>query len=529
MKRAIFPIIILLVVFSAASAQTRLTATGTVFHDLNANGIRDNGEPGIADVAVSNGNDVVLTGQKGNYTLDISDDAIIFVIKPGNYNYLVNGNNLPQFYYIHKPKGSPELDYRGVDPTGPLPTSVDFGLVTGSESDEFSVLVFSDPQTYTEEQIRYYDKGIVEELVGVQNHAFGMTLGDIVGDHLDFYEPINQATSRIGLPWFHVFGNHDMNFDAGIQQHADETFERVFGPATYAFNHGKVHFIILDDVIYPNEITDYSYVGGLREEHFRFIENSLRFVPEENLVVLAMHIPLFNEAPWGETFLNSHRERLFDLLQNHPFTLSLSGHTHIQRHYFFDEEHGWKNDTPHHHYNVGTTSGDWWSGEYRENGIPDATMRDGTPQGYNILHFKGNSYAYDYKVVAQAEDYKMRIYGPKKVPRNQRFFKGEVYVNFFQGSEKDTVQYRVNDGEWRTMPYFIEQDPHISTMRYTWDHAETLPKGSRPSNPVNCYHLWKARVPTNVPAGTNTIHIRVKDKLGRIFEDSWKYEAVEEE
>jgi len=77
------------------------------------------------------------------------------------------------------------------------------------------------------------------------------------------------------------------------------------------------------------------------------------------------------------------------------------------------------------------------------------------------------------------------------------------------------------------MRYAVEQDPHISAMRYIWDHADTLPKGTRPSNPVNCYHLWKARVPTNVPVGENTIYVRVKDKLGRIYEDSWKYVAIE--
>jgi hypothetical protein len=526
MKPLIYYFLIILFIAGCTHSPEQQQVSGIVFHDLNENGIQDKGEPGIAEAAVSNGSDVVLTDQNGLYAMNISESAIIFVIKPGDYNYPVNEYNLPQFYYIHKPNGSPELKYPGVEPTGPLPESVDFGLVTGGDSDEFSVLVFSDPQAYTEEQISYYNRSIVEELANAEGHAFGITLGDIVGNNLDFFEPTNRATARIGLPWFHVFGNHDMNFDAGIQQHADETFERVYGPATYAFNHGKVHFIVLDDVVFPNEITDHSYVGGLREEHFRFIKNSLQFVPKEHLVILTMHIPLFNEAPWGETFLNSHRETLFHLLRNHPFTLSLSGHTHIQRHYYFDEEDGWNNTKPHHHYNVGTSSGDWWSGEYRDNGTPDATMRDGTPQGYNILHFNGNTYSYDYKIVGEPEAKKMQLYGPKVIPHNQRF-RGEFYVNFFQGSEKDTVEFRVNDGEWLNMQYSIEPDPNISAMRYIWDHAETLPKGIRPSNPVNCYHLWKARVPGNVELGDNVITVRVKDKFGRIFTDEYRFRAVE--
>jgi hypothetical protein len=506
--------------------QESKTITGIVFHDKNNNSMFDAGEPGIGDVVVSNGTAVVLTDATGRYEIELKEEAIIFVIKPGNFNYPVNEYNLPQFYYNHKPDGSPGLKYAGVPPTGDLPQNIDFPLLAGSDSDEFSMIVFADPQAYNETQVDYYDRSIVEELTAVQGPAFGITLGDIVGDRLDLFEPTNRATARIGLPWFHVFGNHDMNFDATIQEHADETFERVYGPANYAFNHGKVHFIVLDDVIYPNQITGHHYVGGLRESHFQFIENSLQFVPKDHLVVLCMHIPLFNEAPWGETFLNSHRERLFSLLGNHPFTFSLSGHTHTQRHYYFDEENGWKGEKSHHHYNVGTTSGDWWSGELRENGTPDATMRDGTPHGYNILHFNGNTYTFDYKVVGEPDTYKMKLWGPKVVPHNQHF-RGELFVNFFQGSPHDTVEYRVNEGEWRRMRYTVEPDPHVCAMRQKWDTAETLPVGVRPSNPVNCYHLWKTRVPTNVKLGENVITVRVKDKLGRTYEELFTYEAVE--
>jgi hypothetical protein len=521
--------ILLLICFYLAIqgfSQNLQNAQGTVFHDLNANGLLDAGEPGVAAVSVSNGSDVVLTDESGKYAIPVSDDAIVFVIKPSDYNYPVNAYMLPQFYYIHKPEGSPkDLKYAGIAPTGPLPESIDFALLSGDASEQFSIIVFSDPQSYTEEQIDFYNRSIVEELVGVKGHTFGITLGDIVGDNLSFFEPTNAATARIGLPWFHVFGNHDMNFDAEIQEHADETFESVYGPATYAFNQGKVHFIVLNDVIYPNNLTDRFYVGGLRESQFAFIQNTLRHVPTDNLVVLCMHIPLYDLPEYSETFVESHRQRLFDLLENHPHSFSMSGHMHRQMHLFIDSTGHWPHEQPHHHYTVGTSSGDWWSGELRSSGTPDATMYDGTPQGYNIISFDGNSYSYDYKVYGEPETYKMRIYGPKVVPHNQHF-RGEFYVNFFQGSEMDTVEFSVNGGEWKPMFYRVEQDPTVTAMRYLWDHAETLPEGTRPSNPALCYHLWKARVPTNVNLGENTIQIRVKDHEGRIFTDEYVYKAV---
>ncbi len=47
-------------------------------------------------------------------------------------------------------------------------------------------------------------------------------------------------------------GNHDMNYDAVADSLSDETFESNFGPANYAFNYGQAHFIVLDNILYPD-------------------------------------------------------------------------------------------------------------------------------------------------------------------------------------------------------------------------------------------------------------------------------------
>ena len=83
-------------------------ATGVVFHDKNKNGIHDEGEPGIPKVAVSNQREVVVTNAEGKWKLPHGDDTIFFVIKPSGWKTPVNEVQLPQFYYIHKPNGSPK-------------------------------------------------------------------------------------------------------------------------------------------------------------------------------------------------------------------------------------------------------------------------------------------------------------------------------------------------------------------------------------------------------------------------------------
>ncbi len=506
-----------------------ITAKGSVYEDQNMNNSFDEGEKGIPSVAVSNGHDVVLTDKQGKYVLNIDkQDAVVFVIKPAAYNYPTNELNLPQYYYLHKPEGSPEMKYPGVAPTGALPAEINFALIPVEVvSEDFSVLVFSDPQPYALQEIDYYTKSFIEELKGADQFAFGFTLGDLVGDRLDLFEPLTNATSQIGLPWFNVLGNHDMNYDATTHALSDETFEEHFGPSTYAFSHGKVHFIVLDNIYYPYDYNDRFYTGGLTEQQFEFVENDLKYVPQDALIVLLMHIPLFFEKQYGETFIQSQRQRLFNLLSDRKYTFSMSGHTHTQRHHFFDASEDWNGAVAHHHYNIGTISGDWWSGEFDKNGVPDAVMRDGTPKGYVKLHFEGNKYSYDYKVYGKAENHKMRIYGPKLVPQHSRF-NGEFYVNFFEGSENCQVSYRYNDEEeWKNMRYVVEQDPYIAALRYRSD-TETLKPGSgaRPSNPSNCYHLWKVRGNTQLPLGTNIFKVRVTDRQGREHFDEMGFEVM---
>ena len=487
-------------------------ATGTVYADANGNGSRERNEAGIADVSVTNGVKVVQTDAEGRYRLPVQDDNIIAVIKPAGYAVPLNEDNLPQFYRIHKPAGSPELRYAGVAPTGELPEAIDFALEPTEENDEFTALIFGDPQPYTEEDMDWFARGVVSEVEGIENIPFGLSLGDLVGDNLDLLNPYIEVVKRVGIPWYNLMGNHDMNYDATRDELSDETYESLFGPANYAFNYGQVHFIVLDDILYPDPRDSSGYWGGFREDQLDFVENDLKYVPEDRLVVLAFHIPLFEE---GDSYRDEDRQRLFDLLKRFPHTLSLSAHTHIQRQNYFGREAGMDRDTPHHEYNVGTTSGDWYSGKLNADGVPFSTMRDGTPKGYAFLHFDGNEYRTEYRVAGKPETYQMEIYNPR-VTIHERGTSAGIYVNFFMGREGDTVEYRVDDGEWMPMTYTVEQDPTYEASLYEWDTTEELMPGRRGSNAIPSTHLWRGRVPVDLEAGEHTIEVRATDQFGQV-------------
>ncbi|MEE8306257.1 MAG: metallophosphoesterase N-terminal domain-containing protein, partial [Gammaproteobacteria bacterium] len=115
----------LLTSFDASAADV---ARGHVFHDKNGNGIFDRNESGVRGVAVSNGREVVATDARGQYALPVSNDTILFVIKPRGWTTALDVDGISRGYYVHKPAGSPKTEYSGVAATGPLPTSLDFPL-----------------------------------------------------------------------------------------------------------------------------------------------------------------------------------------------------------------------------------------------------------------------------------------------------------------------------------------------------------------------------------------------------------------
>lgn len=494
-------------------AATQTIAKGIVFHDANKNGKFDEGEKPVPSVKVSNGKEIVATGKEGRFEIPVGDDTIIFVIKPRGWRTPLTKEKLPRFYYIHKPNGSPNLKYEGVKPTGPLPKLIEFPLYPQTEPDQFRAVMFGDPQPRNQKEVDYIAHDVVEELIGT-DASFGVTLGDIMFDDLKLFKPLASAIALIGIPWFNVIGNHDINLDAKSDQHSDETFESVFGPSYYSFDYGPVHFLVLDDIQWylPKPDGKGRYRGGLGKTQMEFIRNDLKMIPDDQLVVLMMHIPLIDVRD---------RHELYRLIEKRPFCMSISGHTHHHEHRFIKREDGWMGAEPHHHVINVTVSGSWWSGSPDERGIPHTMMADGAPNGYSIISFDGSKYTIDFKAAARPKSYQMNVHAPECVFVDD-LANTTVYANVFNGSERSKVQMRVGKGKWITMEHSIELDPTFKATgeaeaailaRYKKDEQKPWTKLS---NPKASPHLWRATLPAKLPGGVHLIHVRATDINGKV-------------
>ena len=482
------------------------------------------GAPGIEGVMVSNQRDVVLTDQDGYYELPVEEEMVVFVSKPSIYNYPVDEQNLPVFYYIHQPDGSPELlEFAGLEPTGPLPESVDFALVPAEKQDEFTAVVFGDPQPRDHTELSYYRDSIVPEL-GALNADMTFVLGDIMFDDLSLFGRYNQIMSTIGMPVFNIVGNHDLNFDAGQfdsdpNRFSRETYKSYYGPAYYSFAHGDVHFIIMDNMDYQGlseETGRAQYVGYLDERHLLWVENTLSYVPEDNLIVLMSHIPLYGMEHDRGNINTLNREELFGLLENYDNVLYLGGHRHLTYQHFLGEEFGRNNPNPVHHVAATAASGSWWSGPLDKSGVPVSTQQDGVPKGYHLFSFHGNSYTELYKAAGKPWDYQMRIESPGGRIETGELDDTDLMVNVFNGSERSQVRYRINDGGW------IEME-RLETA-YSPFFTELYKDYRRNATPTN--HIWSAPMP-ELPAGSHRITVWTRDMYGQEFTQTKVVEVVD--
>jgi len=510
----------------AAEPASRL-ARGSVFEDLDGSTLRPANAPGIAGVMVSNGRDVVVTAQDGRYQIPVSPGQSIFVIKPSGWiSPLASGTNLPRFSYVYMPDGTPaalDLRYRGVDPTGPLPAQIDFPLRKQVESDRFDVFLLTDPQPEDADELCFVRDDVIAQLPKAADAAFGITLGDLMFDDLSLYARHNRIFGTVGVPWFNVTGNHDMNYEAPDNFYSRETWKRVFGARYHAWNWGAATFFALDNVEY---LGNDKYHGRFGDDQLAFVAAVLSKLPRERLVVFCMHIPLATVLADDPHNVIADSAAFLRLIRDRPNTLSFSGHTHTNEHWYLDAGGG----PAHHHHVLSAVCGSWWSGPFDARGIPVAVAWDGAPNGFHILSVDGTQASCRLVPAHDPAQGKMRLMfdaafhtsGPEEA-RDQpqpdlvpppialsALDGAHLVVNLFEGGPKSNVAWRLNrQTSWRPATRVAAKDPYCVEL-FARNSATVKPWVT----PQISTHLWQAALPSDLVAGTHRIEVRSRDEYG---------------
>jgi len=326
MKKYVF-----LVFWFASAVACGQTITGGVY-DLET-------KKGIPGVAVSDQVNVVVTDANGQFKIDV---------RPGQ-----------SFLVISTPDGY-DAEHRWFNRIALPRDKEDFYLKKTQVKTEFSFIHASD--THCSEQTVDRMKKF-KDIVDKEKPDFVLITGDLVKDALRvsekqaeiYYGAFVEQTLNFSASLHYVPGNHE-NF--GIERNLSKVsksnryygkklYDHWLGPNYYSFNYGGIHFIGLDDV----DFEDMWYYGHVDAVQLNWMKEDLAVVPKDMPVVTFKHIPMFSGglslSPFEEEGLGrtlevengkkqfrhvvSNAHEMLEILQTHPYPLSLAGHYHARQ------------------------------------------------------------------------------------------------------------------------------------------------------------------------------------------------------
>jgi 3',5'-cyclic AMP phosphodiesterase CpdA len=244
---------------------------------------------------------------------------------------------------------------------------------------------------------------------------------------------------------------------------------------------------------------------------------------------------------------------------------------------------------PFRHLIAGAASGAWWKGDFDSYGVPMAMMRMGAPRGVLMVNFTANGYQERYLgsrldsqrvhwVDFSTPDFRQamtRLLAWQRQPRGERgapplgvhdiddtrlftrrdLLRGvDLMVNVWLGSAETRVIARINNGEWVGLARSqqgngggvkdgVDQIDPFSAKRQISVARNAIPSQygtgyesfqGRRSNPTpepmdrfytRNAHLWRLRLPSDLPVGSHTVTVRITDRHGEVTQEVVPFEV----
>ena len=224
-------------------------------------------------------------------------------------------------------------------------------------------------------------KEVAEEVA--DGPVYGVCLGDLVQNDPSLFPNYVQGLSKTGFMTYNVIGNHDHDYNAKDDDSGGLLFERYFGPRNYSFTIGKIHFVVVDNLI--NKINEPSgllgdFDIGLNEEAWTWLQGDLALVPESTTIFFCAHAPMFMGRNGTDlTTSRVHGEDCARLLGRYRKVHTWFGHTHKTFNYVYPST-GMNPGMEVHV--LARSTGQSYTNEYLNNG--------GTPRGFTIVTVDGD-------------------------------------------------------------------------------------------------------------------------------------------
>ena len=356
--------------------------------------VYDNENNRLAGVVVSDCFKTTVTDEAGVFELDsdLNTAKFVFVSIPSGYSVpVVNG--IPVFYReLSKEQNS----------GGQYQLEFILNKVVG-DPDKYSLLIAADPQprakTAGYDKIAYHSLDCCNDLykdmrekaktIKDTRPCYGIVLGDIVHENMNLFNNyIDDGLKKMGFPTFNVLGNHDNDYKAKSDVEGARVFEEKFGPSNYSFNIGKIHFVVLDNLIMKlnkdGQLKDYDQ--GLRDDIWEWLKSDLSHVDRNTTIMTCTHAPLFMTIEGSDRYKSAkHGADYALLLSKFKKVYAWAGHTHTMFNYIYSND--MSNIEVH---TLSRSTGELWTNEY---------LASGTPRGYVVVDVDGENVSWKFKPV----------------------------------------------------------------------------------------------------------------------------------
>lgn len=439
---------------------------------------------GLAGVGVTDGLSVVETMDDGTFELvTTARQPFVYLSLPSGYQVPKSETGTARFYQPVR-----------ADASGEATATFDLQPLAGSD-ERHAFVVLADPQTqntYETDLLHAETVPDVQALLQTRpdgEPVFGVTCGDIMFDDLSLYPEYERAVQRMGVPFFQVIGNHDLDFEGFTDEASAQTFRRHFGPTYYSFDRGAVHYVVLDDVFWNHD----RYFGYLDANQLAWLEADLARVEAGRPVVVFVHIPVLSSQHLrlGQSEPSPHititnREALYRLLEPYQAHI-ISGHTH-------ETEHVFEGGT--HEHILGAACGAWWSGPIGH---------DGSPNGYALYEVNGESLRWRFKSTGHDLSHQLRTYAAGSAPKAP----DEFIANVWDWDPEWTVVWYEGSDRRGQMAQRIGTDPLSEELH----RGSDLPERRQWVEPMPTAHLFYAPQ----PATTAALRVEATDRWGETF------------
>lgn len=483
---------------------------------------------GVPGVVVSDGVEVTTTDENGTYYLKSKEEYhVVFMSVPSGYEAVSEGV-LPKFHKV-------------VDGNSTSVERADWDLVKVNNEDHIMYVLGDMHLANRTSDLLQFD-GFMDDLnkqvyYNDSKRQYALTLGDMTWDLywysngydlLSYVQTINQGLE--GLQVFHTIGNHDHDMNSVGDLTTVEVYKKAVAPNFYSFNIGKVHYIVLDDILCTNDGSgSRTYHSSLTDDQLNWLRKDLSYVDKSKTLVITMHAQMYREGGSPAIGLCSELEEIVKGYQVHVMT----AHTHQIYNNDYTASKGI------YHHNSGAICATWWWTGHYTPGL--GVCPDGSPAGYYMYEMNGSKVKWRFKPTGRDFSYMFRTYDRNVTsltaanfapnadaghapafeesaydwlyPRTDNY----VYINVFDYDPSWKIVVKEN-GNTLTPELVQIKDPlHLVTYEAKRRNVNAGPTSSFMSSTVYS-HIF--RVKASSP--DSTLEIRVTDRFGNMSKESMK-------